>query len=1097
VEDNVLSEYLLTLSLFVGIAGAAQWNPLPVTGAIRGRTQHTAIFDQLTRGMVVYAGGAGDLLSDVWRLTNADGSAPSNWTQVHPVGTPPLPRAGHSAVYDAAGDAMIVFAGSACSDDTWLLTNPFGKTASPTEWRALSPPSRPPARFMHSAVFDSASRRMIVFGGSNGCPPALRNDVWILSDLDTNNPKWTQLLPSGTPPAGRFAHSAVYDPVTNRMIIFGGSNQTPGGFMGDIFALSNANGLGGPPVWTQLTSLGPAPAPRDMISAVYDSSTDEMTVVGGLGTTFFDDVWTLRNTRTTPSWSQLSTSGATPNAPTGYSLVYSAATQTTILFGGIPGFGGGYSNSVWTLSKSAAVADTSLFATFDDTATVDHSLTWRIGAGAGAGSGQTVAHFMAPTVDGTLTRLELMASRGVGSGKLIAHLMSDDSGPARVIESFLINVASSVPSLVSASSTARPVLLRTKRYWLVLTTPDLNNDTILWHARSGQPMTLVAVGQGKSPALGVASGVGAMVRLWGDPLASLGTPLLTSPPDLALLPSRSNLALRWDAVMGAASYDVYFGTSDPPALQGNTTTTTYTLEAVGESTYYWSVVARGPFGKMASAVRQFTAGTSVQEQGLSFTPVTPCRVVDTRPGQGTTLAFGPPVMAGGESRSFPLPSGRCGIPFGARAYSVNVTVVPRGPLSYLTIWPTAQSLPFVSTLNSFDGGIVANAAIVPADQNGAVSVFVTASTDLILDINGYFDTSSSVDALSFYTLTPCRIADTRNPPGAWGGPSLAGGQARVFPVRSSPCGIPGTARAYSLNVTAVPHGPLSYLTLWPSGQGQPFVSTLNSPAGRIVANTALTPAGSSGDASVYATSNSDVILDINGYFAPRGNPGAMLLHPVTPCRLLDTRNTNATFGGPQPAGGSTRLVPVPSRACGTPPDAKAYSLNITVVPDEPLGYLSAWPGVSPQPFVSTLNSDGRVVANAAIVPAGDNATVAIFVTNRTHVVVDVNGFFTQTNPLPPPSRIGPVDGAVFNIFPRTFVYSWNPVPGATRYGLQIEYCQPGRTDCRAWFLTSTTASSVTHNFVGLQPGRWRVWSIDDVTGEVSARSTWWWFESLQ
>ncbi len=69
---------------------------------------------------------------------------------------------------------------------------------------------------------------------------------------------------------------------------------------------------------------------------------------------------------------------------------------------------------------------------------------------------------------------------------------------------------------------------------------------------------------------------------------------------------------------------------------------------------------------------------------------------------------------------------------------MNYTVVPPGPMYYLTTWAAGVTQPVVSTLNSFDGRIVANAAIVPAGTNGAVSMFVTSLTDLIMDINGYF-----------------------------------------------------------------------------------------------------------------------------------------------------------------------------------------------------------------------------------------------------------------------------------------------------------------------------------------------------------------------
>jgi hypothetical protein len=71
------------------------------------------------------------------------------------------------------------------------------------------------------------------------------------------------------------------------------------------------------------------------------------------------------------------------------------------------------------------------------------------------------------------------------------------------------------------------------------------------------------------------------------------------------------------------------------------------------------------------------------------------------------------------------------------AYSLNATVVPHGPLSFLTLWPAGQPQPVVSTLNAVDGSITSNAAIVPA-SSGAISAFSTDTTDLILDLNGLF-----------------------------------------------------------------------------------------------------------------------------------------------------------------------------------------------------------------------------------------------------------------------------------------------------------------------------------------------------------------------
>lgn len=254
---------------------------------------------------------------------------------------------------------------------------------------------------------------------------------------------------------------------------------------------------------------------------------------------------------------------------------------------------------------------------------------------------------------------------------------------------------------------------------------------------------------------------------------------------------------------------------------------------------------------------------------LPFVPVAPCRVVDTRQGQGKSGAFGPPTPQGGATRTVPVPDAGCGIPSTAVAYSLNITVVPSGPLSYLAVWPAGSPQPNVSTLNSLEGRVVANAALVPAGTGGAINFFVTNPADVIIDINGYFGATGQ--PVQFYSVSPCRIADTRageGKTGQFGPPALSAGTVRDVPVPSGTCGIPATARAYSLNVTVVPRGPLSFLTVWPSGLPRPAVSTLNSFDGRVVANAALVPAGTNGSISVFVTDTTDVIMDINGYLAP-------------------------------------------------------------------------------------------------------------------------------------------------------------------------------------------------------------------------------------
>jgi hypothetical protein len=217
----------------------------------------------------------------------------------------------------------------------------------------------------------------------------------------------------------------------------------------------------------------------------------------------------------------------------------------------------------------------------------------------------------------------------------------------------------------------------------------------------------------------------------------------------------------------------------------------------------------------------FIVGPDTTPTASTFVPITPFRVADTRNAAGP---LGGPFLQAGSIRSLDILSSPCGIASNATAYTLHVAVVPHGPLGYLTVWPTGQTQPIVSTLNSTDGRVKANEAIVQSGTNGEVSFYATNDTDLVVDVSGYFVPASSGSGFSFYPLEPCRVADTRNETAFLGGPFLSGGQSRDFPVLSSTCGLPSTAQAYSFNFAAVPKNgnPLGYLSAWPMGQHSPL-----------------------------------------------------------------------------------------------------------------------------------------------------------------------------------------------------------------------------------------------------------------------------------
>jgi YVTN family beta-propeller protein len=375
---------------------------------------------------------------------------------------------------------------------------------------------------------------------------------------------------------------------------------------------------------------------------------------------------------------------------------------------------------------------------------------------------------------------------------------------------------------------------------------------------------------------------------------------------------------------------------------------------------------------------------------LRFAPLSqPCRAVDTRPQYGG----GGPIQ-GGTFQNFPISgAGTCGVLASAAAYSMNVSVVPQGPLGYLTVWPAGQPQPLVSTLNSLDGRIKANAAIMPAGAGGEISVYATNTTNVIVDVNGYFAPVSG-STLAFYPLPPCRVADTRHstyPPGL-GPPFLTGGQERAFPIlnATTTCNIPSSGvAAYSLNFSVVPHGSLFYMTVWPTGETRPTVSTLNDIPGQIIANAAIVTAGTSGDVSVYPTNDTDLVIDINGYFAAAGT-GGLSLYGVQPCRVIDTRKVGS---GLPFSGTLSPPVDVVDSPCSVPSAAQTYVFNASVVPQGYLGYLTLWPDGTTQPLVSTLNAlDGSISSNMAIVPS-TNGKVDAFASGLTQLILDISSYF--------------------------------------------------------------------------------------------------------
>jgi hypothetical protein len=153
----------------------------------------------------------------------------------------------------------------------------------------------------------------------------------------------------------------------------------------------------------------------------------------------------------------------------------------------------------------------------------------------------------------------------------------------------------------------------------------------------------------------------------------------------------------------------------------------------------------------------------------------------------------------------------------------------------------------------------------------------------------------------------------------------------------------------------------------------------------VTANAAVVPAGANGSISVYSSDQTDLVIDINGYFAPAAS-GGLSCNTMAPCRAVDMR-----YGGSaSPVVGSTTLG-IAGSTCNAP-TTPAYLLNVTVVSPGYLGFLTLWATGGAQPLVSTLNSSGGVASNMAIVPAS-NGEISAYTSQAAYLILDVYGYF--------------------------------------------------------------------------------------------------------
>ncbi len=268
--------------------------------------------------------------------------------------------------------------------------------------------------------------------------------------------------------------------------------------------------------------------------------------------------------------------------------------------------------------------------------------------------------------------------------------------------------------------------------------------------------------------------------------------------------------------------------------------------------------------------------------GLYFHPLpSPVRLLETRVGQAIGCFKPGAPLPGGVDTTQQVTGVACvGIPAAARAIVGNATTVGPQAGGYLTLFPADASRPLVASSNYNANQIVNGPFTVGLSPAGQFKLFTAATTDLVVDVLGYYSTEAN-DAngagLLFTPLArPVRLLETRaTPPNLTGcfkpNAPLNANQVYTQPARGVCDGltIPAAALAVVGNATVVLPQSGGYLTLWPGSAPQPTVATANYNTGEVINLHFIVGLDSADGAfKLFSSALSELVIDVSGYFAP-------------------------------------------------------------------------------------------------------------------------------------------------------------------------------------------------------------------------------------
>ena len=381
-----------------------------------------------------------------------------------------------------------------------------------------------------------------------------------------------------------------------------------------------------------------------------------------------------------------------------------------------------------------------------------------------------------------------------------------------------------------------------------------------------------------------------------------------------------------------------------------------------------------------------------------FNPVGPLRVFDTRVGNSPDAlrAVAKLPVSGGYVLEVQMTDLGGYVPgSGVGAVSLNVTSTRSSAAGFITVY-ACGARESVSSVNFAAATTVANAVIAPVSADGTVCFYASSPTDILVDINGWYAAGESFSAVG-----PKRVFDTR--PGSSPGAvrdvtktKLAANTMMEVRLTDLAGLVPGSGvGAVSLNVTVSQPEADGYITVY-SCDTRTAVSSVNFVAGQTVANAVIASVSSAGTVCFYSPATTDLIVDINGWFA-----AGEAFNAVGPKRVLDTRPGNSPdalrdVSKTMLAANTMMEVQLTDLAGYVPGSGvSAVSLNVIVTGPKSAGFITVY-SCDTRTDVSSLNyAAGQTVANAVTAPVSSTGTVCFYTPATTDLVVDINGWFSK------------------------------------------------------------------------------------------------------